>query len=175
MELPAIERLIRSRYATAPRMNSQDTRSQRTRLSPLLAMQTPSRRGEYEHAGARQIQLPRSFEQQCRITHATCDFKTFTNSWAMIFSSPGCSMKEFIDRASPCSPEERTMDGFAPRRAVVASRGVNAMRAGSHLMCMWGTWFAICSAGKEVVTPGIFVTWLEMKSRRRCHSLFNAS
>src|SRR5437879_9463979 len=106
-------------------------------------MQTPSVRTEDGHAPAPGIRLHRSREQQSRFDHAACDFKTFTNSRAMIFSSPGCNIKEFIDKASPCSPDERTMDGVAPRRAALASRGVNAICAASHLMRMWGTWFAI--------------------------------
>src|SRR6266478_9268663 len=175
MKLPAMERLIRSRYATAARINSQDTRNQRTRLSPPLVMHIPSLRRECGHTAVPRIRLLRSREQQSRFDHAACDFKTFTNSRAMIFSSPGCNMKEFMDKASPYSPEERTTDGFPLRKAAVASRGVKAIRAESHLMCMWGTWFAISGAGNEVITPGILVTWPEMKSRRRCHSLFSTS
>src|SRR5437879_5533323 len=94
-------------------MNSPNTRNQRTRLSARLAMQTPSVRTEDGHAPAPGIRLHRSREQQSRFDHAACDFKTFTNSRAMIFSSPGCNIKEFIDKASPCSPDERTMDGVA--------------------------------------------------------------
>src|SRR6266436_741370 len=136
MKLPAMERLIRSRYATAARINSQDTRNQRTRLSPPLVMHIPSLRRECGHTAVPRIRLLRSREQQSRFDHAACDFKTFTNSRAMIFSSPGCNMKEFIDNASPCSPDDRTMDGVAPRRAALASRGVNVMRDASHLMYM---------------------------------------
>src|SRR6266478_4516277 len=99
-------------------------------------MQTPSVRTEDGHAPAPGIRLQRARGQQSRFDHAACDFKTFTNSREMIFSSPGCNMKEFIDNASPCSPDDRTMDGVAPRRAALASRGVNVMRDASHLMYM---------------------------------------
>src|SRR5947207_14683155 len=175
MELPAIERLIRSRYATALRTNSQSTRNQRTRLFAPSTMQTPLIATDMGHAVAPGMQFHQRRERKRSFVYAVCAFRNFTSSWAMVFSSPGFSMKEFMDKASPCSPEERTMEGFPPRRAVVTSRGASLMRAESHLMRKWGTWLAISGVGKEVVTPGIFVTWLEIKSRRRCHSLFSAS
>src|SRR5437667_4223319 len=120
-------------------MKSPNTRYQRTRLCGRSATRTSSIRAGEGHEHAPGIRLHQACKERRRHTHAECDFKSFTNSCAMIFSSPGCSMKEFIERASPCSPEERTMEGFAPRRAAVASCGVNTMWAGSHLMCIWGT------------------------------------
>src|ERR1700687_2642713 len=156
-------------------MNSPNTRNQRTRLSARSGIKTPTMRRDHGHAPAPSIRIRPTRKKQCRLVHDACDFKTFTNCAAMIFSSPGCNMKEFIDKASPCSAEERTTDGFPLRRAALASRGVRTMWDESHLMCMWGTWLAISGTGKEVVTPGLLVTWLEMKSRRRCHSLFSAS
>src|SRR5207249_9994626 len=157
MKLPAIDKLMRSRYATALRMKSQKMRNQRTRLCDRSAIRAPAMRRDCGHAPAPRKSYHATCEKWACFDHAACDFRTFPNSGAIIFSSPGCNMKEFIDRTAPCSPESRTMDGLPLRKAAAASRGVSAIRAESHLMCMCGTWLAISGAGKEVVTPGILV------------------
>src|SRR5882724_3376134 len=97
--------------------------------------------------------------------------RTLASSVAMIFSSPGCSMNEFMESASPCSPVESTMEGLPARSVFPTSRGVRGIRLESHLIRICGTWFAISIGGYDVVTVGILLTCEEIYSSRRCHSL----
>src|SRR5262249_37415593 len=70
----------------------------------------------------------------CNCDQVSRDLRSFASSEAMIFSSPGCSMNEFIERASPCSPFASAIEGFPARISFTTSRGVMGMRVRSHLI-----------------------------------------
>src|SRR2546429_3547013 len=96
---PAMERFTRSRNATALRTKSKKTRNQRTWLVGCEVIDRYSSR------------LPacptRRPSNDASRRHAVWDLKSWTSCAAMIFSSPGFSMNEFMPR--PPSDEPSTM------------------------------------------------------------------
>src|ERR1700721_1223059 len=95
------------------------------------------------------------------------------NCSATILSSPGCNMNEHIVSPGLPSPPPMTIAGLEFRSDMaICFRSRETLE--SHVICMWGTWFAMSGTKNEVLTPGILVKSWEIRSRRSCHSRASA-
>src|ERR1700688_1271380 len=109
MEEPAMEMFTRSRNATALNTNSQNTRSHRVWLMEGGVIRLLAHSQVWQRAGIQ----------------ALWALNNSVNWSAMMRSSPGCNMKEFIDK--PCSEALRMIGGSDFFRIAPASLGVMAI------------------------------------------------
>ena len=92
---------------------------------------------------------------------------------ATILSSPGCSINEHMVSPGLPSPPPMTIEGLEFRNNFETCFGsIGTLE--SHVMFIWGTWFAMSGTKKEVLTPGILVNSREIRSSRSCHSFSSA-
>src|SRR6202166_2717653 len=96
-------------------------------------------------------------------------FNNCVNWSAMMRSSPGCNIKEFIDK--PWSEALKMIEGSDFFKIAPASLGVMAICRWSHVIRRCGTWLAMVGAGKSVATPETDFTLVAIRSRRRCHAV----
>jgi len=85
----------------------------------------------------------RAFVECAIAPQAARAFKIWVRLLAMIFSSPGFSMKEFMDNPPPCSEAPMIIEGFDCFSAALTSAGVAETLWASQVMRRCGTEFEI--------------------------------